>query len=918
MSALDVLIRLSSTGGDSVQAALRGIASASSSLNDNIKGTTVSVAALRQRMQETGETIGGAAKSFGLTGQAATDAANAFRKAANDEKASINELKSAVGEEANAVKAAKDKEAQATQFAAQMQAKAATDYRENLQGIRTAGMAIAGAGIGGMMLEQKMIATSVAAEGVEKRLQSILRVQGRMNDAPALEAKINQTTEEGHFANSNEIRNATVLMASYSMQTEHIQKLLPDIARQARTMGLSLDEVANQFSKAYGSGNIAQLRRAGVALDAHSIAAVKAAYAISQTNGQMEFMKAVTAAVEKNTVSLGDSLSRTEAAANDMAREGNTAMKVMGKGAGEAQTIVYGLLTSILHVTNASPGLEHAAGFLGYFVSGGAAAIGSLMSILSQLALMSLAMTANGVTAGSMWATMTTGAVAAGAATWAAMLPILAVMAAILAGVLLVIAAYKVLGDYIDSQYSQNNKMGDAADEKNYEIAQKVREKRGQTRQSKEEFDAGAQPGQATATATETPDSSDIASQAVAFKEQTAQAMSGKVPSSMPSTSPSSTQSASGLGAGGSSGASGSDSESGIEGLEDQVAEHKKGFNANSASNELRLARRAERHEKEAQRLMTKEQREREREAKKAAREQLHAQKLAQREAAKDKKLTDHDNLEITRAENALNTEDKIAALQDQLDQAHDAKDAGRVRSLTLQIETAKAEQTFDDDMAAASQTADGHQSALQQIARMKLMFGQRRAERAADKAGRSEEKHDEGGKTSLLQNLIALRNGAGIYGLGKKEDSGQAGVQATLADTERTKRVQKALEDGASIDRDGNVSINDYVLQNQADKDELVKTLKERAANNNNSNRGGINLPQTLGMFGKGSSLGDMARGGRAGGGASGASAENAPIRIPLSFKEAAPSPNGRQRFEVFGVVEVDSPLMQALGARQ
>ena len=754
MSALDVLIRLSATGGDDVQAALRGVSTASQALTDNIKNTGVSVADLRKQMTDTGETLQGAIRSLNLTGQAATDAANAFRKAANDERASIGELKSAVSEEASTVKAAKAQEVEATQAAAAAQAKAATDYRANLSAVRNAGVAISAVGVGGMMLEQKMIDASVAAYGVEKRLESILRVQGRLNAAPALEAKINQTTEEGHFAKPDEIRNATVLLASYSMQTEHIKTLLPDVARQARTMGLSLDEVANQFGKAYGSGNVGMLRRAGVALTATEIAGVKAAYGISQANGQMEFMKAVTAAVERNSVALGDSLSRTQTAANDMAREGNVAMKQMGVGAGEAQSEVYGVLVAILKVTNASPGLEHAAGYLGYFVSGGMTAVGALMSVGSQIALLSLSMSAAGVTAGSMWTTMTAGAVTAGAAIWAAMAPVLAVVAAIAAVAIVAAAAMYALDKVVhgseDKALSDNIAAGEGKDDESLALLNKMRAKHGLPPISKAEsgVSAGSDDGSDM-----TPDG---------LKSQLTNAMSlAKSPSAMPSAT----------GAAGTSVATGGESD--IEGLEDQVAEHKKGFDANSASNRLRLTRRAERHEKEGQRALAKADREKLKEQKAADRDA----KKAQHEAAREQKLQSRDNLAITKAENQANTEDQIANLEEQLEKAHDGKNAAAVRSLTLQIETARASQKYDDEMAQAAQTQNGDLGVLQQVAKIHYQYGLRRAQRAADKAEHSAEKSG-GGGLSLAETLSALRGGASLNDLSGGRGGGTSSTQ--------------------------------------------------------------------------------------------------------------------------------------------
>lgn len=337
--------------------------------------------------------------------QAAKDLATAEKQSARDfaqaEKEKAQLAKDFAQQQVAAQKLIMDADKQAAQakvFAAQQAQTAQQKMMSNLATLRMAGMELTMVGAGGLMLDRKLEETAKNVDGVEQRLRSLLQVQGRAGDAPGIEAKITQTTEEGHFASSNEIRNATVLLASYSMETEHIKTLLPDVARQARTMGLSLDEVANQFGKAYGSGNVGMLRRAGVALTNTEIEAVKAAYGISQANGQMEFMKAVTAAVERNSVALGDSLTDAQKAANDLAREGEKAMTAMGEGAQEARREVGGVEAALLHVLNVSPGVERAAGYLNFFSSTALTAAGSVLTISSQAAITLAALDNMGIT----------------------------------------------------------------------------------------------------------------------------------------------------------------------------------------------------------------------------------------------------------------------------------------------------------------------------------------------------------------------------------------------------------------------------------------------------------------------------------------------------------------------------------------
>lgn len=120
----------------------------------------------------------------------------------------------------------------------------AEELTGKLEKVRNTGAAIAAAGVGGLILSRQL--SQVAAEGdaVEARLESILKQQGRLGELGAQNDIVNDVTVRGHFADDDEIRNAAVLLDSFSVSTAHMGELLEDAARQARTMGTDVSSVA--------------------------------------------------------------------------------------------------------------------------------------------------------------------------------------------------------------------------------------------------------------------------------------------------------------------------------------------------------------------------------------------------------------------------------------------------------------------------------------------------------------------------------------------------------------------------------------------------------------------------------------------------------------------------------------------------
>jgi hypothetical protein len=279
------------------------------------------------------------------------------------------------------------------------------DMQEAFGNLSEIGSKMSEIGASASEMAEGWIATAEEGRGIEQRLESILKAQNRLKDMDAIDDSVQRVTVEGHFDDDDEIRNSAILLASYSVQTEHMNKLLEVGARQARTMGQSLDSTANSFGKAYNTGNIAMLAKSGVTMSKQEIAAVKAAYGVSKLSGQMKFMEVVTKAVESNTASLNDSLTETQARANDVARNWDDAQTSLGTGAAEAKANMQSIVLSIGELANASPQMLEAAGGMVYYGGATLTASGNAVQLAGSLGSAALAAQTFGITgAGAMTA----------------------------------------------------------------------------------------------------------------------------------------------------------------------------------------------------------------------------------------------------------------------------------------------------------------------------------------------------------------------------------------------------------------------------------------------------------------------------------------------------------------------------------
>lgn len=254
-----------------------------------------------------------------------------------------------------------------------------------LEGVRNAGIAVAAIGVGGIALSKALADTAEEGNAVEARLESILKAQGRLGDLDAQNEIVQNVTVKGSFADDDEIRNGAVLLDSFSVKTAHMSELLEDAARQARTMGSDVASVAQQLGTAYNSGQVGMLKKSGITVSDEELQRIENAYAISQKMGQQAFVDVLGPAIRNNTAALEDSLTASQAAANDAARAVDDFQTSAGTGAARARAEIAGIGGELLGIINKGPKLQETAGYLGTYGSYALAGVGSLVALGAQL-----------------------------------------------------------------------------------------------------------------------------------------------------------------------------------------------------------------------------------------------------------------------------------------------------------------------------------------------------------------------------------------------------------------------------------------------------------------------------------------------------------------------------------------------------
>ncbi|MBW3635760.1 MAG: hypothetical protein KY445_04740 [Armatimonadetes bacterium] len=444
----------------------------------------------------------------------------------------------------------------------------------------------------------------------------------------------------------------------------------------------------------------------------------------------------------------------------------------VGQGASTIRTaLTVGVLLPLLEITNAAPGLQKTAG--GILEIGGYAATvtGSVVGFVGQVGLAKMGLDAMGISGAKSFLALRVGALSANLA----MLPLLATIGKIALVAILAAAAIYALDKLMhakeDAELKANIEAGNAKDREFYdkqtarraagkssyvnegESFEQWQKRMGRGQESSEDksqggsdFDPDKAKSDVMAALTGTPTGGDKS----ALSDLAQVKDSG-------ATVPTSGTSGPLLSSGAASPMAGGDPDDftgQIRALEDaKVSADKEGKAAIAI--QIRNLRRQQQDARRAQSASDKATKAKTRAADKAQREADKAAKEAQRSGERNAGY--EADVEATRARLAFNAQ--IDALQVELGKAKDDADAAKVKSLTLQIEQAKARQDLAEANAEAAKAAitdEKRAASMEQIARLKFDDAMRRAGTTAERARLSTLDNDGGKKKRPTPSQIA------------------------------------------------------------------------------------------------------------------------------------------------------------------
>lgn len=309
----------------------------------------------------------------------------------------------------------------------------AEQLKGGLESVRTAGLALAAAGVGAIALGNSLGDAFIEADRLNGKMQSLLAGKG------------------------------------LSAASDEIKKLGGDIA--ALTGGDD-DQVATAIASAIASGRVQGLKEYGIVISDTGKAAIKAAKDVSEQAGAQETLNQVMLAGGAAVATLRGTLSDATIQTGEFqVRWGNTE-EAIGAGSARARAaILGGLVGPLMMAIEQNPGLGDTAGALLYIGGAAATGIGSVVAFASQIALTSMAfpgLMASGVTA---FTAIRTAALVTAPAMWAAFAPLIPLILAIAAAALIATAAIYVLSGAqkaIDDA-KKDGAQADAADKEFYD-----------------------------------------------------------------------------------------------------------------------------------------------------------------------------------------------------------------------------------------------------------------------------------------------------------------------------------------------------------------------------------------------------------------------------------------------------------------
>jgi hypothetical protein len=524
------------------------------------------------------------------------------------------------------------------------------------------------------------------------------------------------------------------------------------------------DEVSTAIGSAIASGRLNSLREYGIVIDANGKAAIEAAGKISEQAKSQEILNQVLRAGKDAAEVLRSTMDASTATIGEFnVRVGNL-QEGIGKGSAQAKaSIINNILSPLMSVVEASPGLQKTVGGI-LEIGGSVGAIGGpMIGLAGQIGMMRLGFAGCGAAGVGAFRSMAAAAITAGPAIWGALAPALPVLLGLATTALLAAGALYGLDKAMhwkeDHELATNIAKGDEAGQKLLDIENAKRVKKGKKALTMEEF-------QGDPNIDDTATKDDPASQLDDLKKQVADMQAGKMPTvsiAVPVASPIALAALPGSLAAAPSALPSGEAPGAASTLTTSASED------DPYSDQIRQLTRQRRDLKGKQNAAARDAltaqidglQDSERQWRESHKDAVKAQKAGEKLAKENEKSSAaaaRDSAALRGIQLRNQADAKIAPLEDALDQAREAKDSAKIEALTLQIELAKAQEAREEAlMNAELETDAAHKQSL--IAQINATFdgaaatARRAAHRAAHEArssGKDGSAHDEAVRAAL------------------------------------------------------------------------------------------------------------------------------------------------------------------------
>lgn len=373
----------------------KGAPEAGSVLRRMAGDVSTSAREIKARMKETGQSFRDAARDVTRlkSGRGLDEVARDTGKAARG----ADKLKSSirnVGRERGFDEASRgaDKLGRSVENAAAKTEK----LKDNLGKMRNFGAGLAVAGGAGVMLARRYAEGAKEDTSNTEALNAMLRKRGQGSELENMAKWVHDITYESAQVDDEPIKIAAEQLLTFGLNARQVRDIMPGIIGQARAMKMDLPSVAQQFGKAFASGNAGMLKRAGVTLDPADLDKIK------EISGTVEKQKAlfdmVKNSFENYALSMNEGLSEATIQANRLTFAMDQMNTNIGVGAQNAQNQVNGLGVELAKLV--MPGEDEAQQAVGYFGTVGAYALtatGSIIGLGAQAALGRMALQQMGI-----------------------------------------------------------------------------------------------------------------------------------------------------------------------------------------------------------------------------------------------------------------------------------------------------------------------------------------------------------------------------------------------------------------------------------------------------------------------------------------------------------------------------------------